>query len=204
MWKHRQKLNNRRGFSITELLVAILILSMVSSVVAGGIPVAKEAYEKITLSANAQVMLSTTISALRNELCTASDVTIWDSSNNPVTEGSDGVVIRYYSPSINNYSTLSIGKPAKPDGTEDSTEKQDSILLTQYADSELKSPRQLIVSSAGGNKLYVAYTGVSVSVPDDEKNQFVTFTGLKVVDEGGITRAKLKDEDNKVKIRLIE
>lgn len=198
MWKHRQKLNNRRGFSITELLVAILILSMVSSVVAGGIPVAKEAYEKITLSANAQVMLSTTISALRNEMCTASDVTIWDSNSNPVAEGSDGVVIRYYSPSINNYSTLSIGKP------EDSTEKQDSILLTQYADSDLKSPRQLIVSSAGGNKLYVAYTGVSVSVPDDEKNQFVTFTGLKVVDEGGITRAKLKDEDNKVKIRLIE
>ncbi len=194
MWKHRQKLNNRKGFSLTELLVAILILSMVSSVVAGGIPVAKEAYEKITLSANAQVMLSTTISALRNELCTASDVKTGSISvTGTFTEGS-GTVIRYYSPSISNYSTLSIGKP------KGSTDKQDSIILTQYADSSVNDPRQLIASSAGGNTLYVAYTGVSY----DETNKFVTFTGLKVVDEGGITRAKLKDDDNEIKIRLIE
>ncbi len=200
MWKHRQKLNNKHGFSLTELLVAVLILGMVSSVVAGGIPVAKDAYEKVTLSANAQVMLSTTISALRNELCTASDVKIGSITNGTFAEGS-GTVIKYYSPSIENYSTLSIGKPKKSDGTEDSTEKQDSILLTQYADSTStgKVPRRLVSSSAGDHQLYVTYTGVSY----DETNKLVTFTELKVIDEDGTTRAKLKDSDNKVEIRII-
>lgn len=78
--KHAGKLNKSKGFSLTELLVAVLILGMVSSVVAGGIPVARDAYQKVTLSANAQVMLSTAIAALRNELCTASNVD--DSSEN--------------------------------------------------------------------------------------------------------------------------
>ena len=69
-----RKIDNKKGFSIAELLVAILILSMVSIVVAGGIPVARDAYYKITVSANAQVMLSTAISSLRNEIGTASAV----------------------------------------------------------------------------------------------------------------------------------
>ncbi len=37
-------MNSARGFSLVELLVAILIVSMVAAVVAGGIPVAKNAY----------------------------------------------------------------------------------------------------------------------------------------------------------------
>ena len=64
----RNKLNRRKGFSLTELLAAVLILGMVSSVVAGGIPVARDAYNKVTVSANAQVLMSTTISALRSQL----------------------------------------------------------------------------------------------------------------------------------------
>ena len=74
----RNKLNSRFGFSLVELLTAMLILSMVTVVVAGGIPVAKNAYEKITLTANAQVLLSTAVNALRNELGTASGVKIDD------------------------------------------------------------------------------------------------------------------------------
>jgi len=67
------KLKSKEGFSIGELLVATLILLMVSSVVAGGIPVARDAYNKVTIGANSQVLLSTTISALRNELGTATE-----------------------------------------------------------------------------------------------------------------------------------
>lgn len=68
------KINSRQGFSIGELLVATLILLMVSSVVAGGIPVARDAYLKVTIGANSQVFLSTAITELRNELGTASNV----------------------------------------------------------------------------------------------------------------------------------
>ena len=68
------RIRNTTGFSIAELLVAILILSMVSTVVVGGIPVARDAYNNITVAANAQVLLSTAINSLRNELGTSPDV----------------------------------------------------------------------------------------------------------------------------------
>lgn len=60
--------NNKSGFSIAEALIAVLILLMVSSVVAAGMPVAAKAYTQVVDSANAQLLLSTTVTALRDEL----------------------------------------------------------------------------------------------------------------------------------------
>lgn len=69
-----KKKNNQKGFTLAEALIAVLIILMVSAIVAAGIPAAKNAYEKVTVTANAQVLLSTAASALRDELGTASDV----------------------------------------------------------------------------------------------------------------------------------
>ena len=69
--KRNRKHRCRAGFTLAEMLLATLILLLVSSIVATGVPVAKNAYEKVVLGANAQVLLSTTVSALRNELGTA-------------------------------------------------------------------------------------------------------------------------------------
>ena len=69
-----RKLNNRSGFTLAETLIAILILLMVSSVVAGGVPAASNAYYKAVDGANAQVLLSTAATALRDELAMARDV----------------------------------------------------------------------------------------------------------------------------------
>ncbi len=75
-YKLVRKLNsNNKGFSIAEMLIAVLIVLMVSSVIAAGMPVAANAYRKVTDSANAQLLLSTTVSELREELGEASDVT---------------------------------------------------------------------------------------------------------------------------------
>lgn len=68
----RQKLKSRLGFTLAEMLMAVLILLMVSSVVAGGVPVAANAYYKVVDAANAQVLLSTTVTKLRRELAFAS------------------------------------------------------------------------------------------------------------------------------------
>ena len=57
----RQKLKSRLGFTLAEMLMSVLILLMVSSVVAGGVPVAANAYYKVVDAANAQVLLSTTV-----------------------------------------------------------------------------------------------------------------------------------------------
>ena len=55
------------GFTLAETLLAVLILLMVSSIVAAGIPSARRAYEKVVLASNAEVLLSTTITTLRHE-----------------------------------------------------------------------------------------------------------------------------------------
>lgn len=66
-----QKLKKRAGFTLAETLITVLILLMVSAVVAGGVPAAANAYGKAVDAANAQVLLSTTVNALRSELSTA-------------------------------------------------------------------------------------------------------------------------------------
>jgi hypothetical protein len=68
------RLKSRRGFTIGEVLVSVLILMMVFSIVAAGIPAAANAYYKVVDSANAQMLLSTTLTRLRTELSTATQV----------------------------------------------------------------------------------------------------------------------------------
>ncbi len=69
--KAREKLNSRAGFTLAETLLAVLILLLVSTIVATGMPVARTAYEKVVLTSNAETLLTTAISTLRNELGTA-------------------------------------------------------------------------------------------------------------------------------------
>ena len=68
------RLKSRRGFTIGEVLVSVLILMMVFSIVAAGIPAAANAYYKVVDAANAQMLLSTTLTRLRTELSTATQV----------------------------------------------------------------------------------------------------------------------------------
>ena len=65
------KSKNRYGFSLAETLMAVLILLLVSSVIAAGIPAAVNAYTKAVDGANAHALLSTTVNALRSELSLA-------------------------------------------------------------------------------------------------------------------------------------
>ncbi len=148
-----RKIKSRKGFSIGELLVATLILLMVSSVVAGGIPVARDAYTKVTVSANAQVLLSTSITALRNELGTASDVSASDN------------VVTYTSAKTGGICQMSL------DGT-------NGIKITDmgFEDIGLSSDktRQLVPVAAGPDDLYITYDSVSA----DSDTGIVSFTNL--------------------------
>ena len=87
--KKTRKLNSRGGFTLAETLLAVLILLMVSVIVATGVPVAKNAYEKVVVAANAQVLLSTAVNTLRDELGTAWDVEV-------VEEGETEPKIKYF------------------------------------------------------------------------------------------------------------
>ena len=77
----KRRLKNRKGFSLAEMLLAVLILLLVSVIVATGVPAARNAYYKVILASNAQSLLSTTATALRDELGTAWNVQLTESGD---------------------------------------------------------------------------------------------------------------------------
>lgn len=62
------KLKSSRGVSLSEMLLAMLILSLTISFISGGVMVIKHAYDTITLRAEARTLLSTTILSVTSEL----------------------------------------------------------------------------------------------------------------------------------------
>ena len=154
--KWMRKLKERAGFTLAEMLLATLILLLVSSIVVAGIPAAKNAYEKVVLGSNAQILLSTTAAALRDELGTAWDV--------KAGEGE----LRYFSADTGTVSRLYI--------------ENNMIMLQEYAGLEdidgnkTGRVRPLISEAAATSDLYVTYGSVSY----DGQNGIVKFSDLKV------------------------
>lgn len=165
--KKREKTNSERraGFTIAESLVAIIILLLVSAVVAAGIPAAARAYENVVITSNSEVLLSTAMSALRNELSTSRDIEIMDG----------GSSVQYYNIAFGSMSKLS----KDPDNG--------NILYARYyADEELIGAYvpegeggavSLVSDEASGKDLLVTYDGVSFK----ENDNVICFSNLKVI-----------------------
>ena len=62
------------GFTLTELLVAMLILSMTVLCIGGGIVVAKTSYDTISRKSESQLLLSTAILTINRELRAATNI----------------------------------------------------------------------------------------------------------------------------------
>lgn len=71
------------GFTLTEMLVTTLILVLVSTLMATGIPAAIDTYQKVVMTSNAQMALSTTLSELRGELGLATRVEVKSTGGEP-------------------------------------------------------------------------------------------------------------------------
>lgn len=167
------KQNRHRGFTLAETLIAVLILLMVSAVVAAGIPVAANAYRNVVVASNAEVLLSTTISALRNALGDAADIKVYD----------DETTISYYNRETGWKSMIYL-QPKTDDSTLPAPvgtimyqeyAPEDGISYTTEAKEEMEtSKRRLISSKTSTDDLYVTYTSA------DYKNGVVTFSNLEV------------------------
>lgn len=141
---------NRRGFTITEMLIVLLILMMVTMLLAAGIPLASRAYKKVVDASNAQLLLSTTMTELRDELSFASDVSV-----------SGGVIS--FKAADGSSSTIS----CKPDGIYlhehiefDTDGSYDRLLVSDKAATSGLAASWSSVSCSGG---VVTVNGLSVS-----------------------------------------
>ena len=70
----KHKLCSRRGMTLTEVLVALLILSLVTGGVAAGVGASLRVYRQATEASDAQMLASTLSAALMDELRYARDV----------------------------------------------------------------------------------------------------------------------------------
>lgn len=158
-----RKLHNRKGFSLGEVLTAVLIMLMVSSIVAAGIPAAKNAYEKVVMASNAEVLLSTTVTALRNELGMADHIKV----------SGDGTIT---------YDNLSTGASSRIFRNDEATvaDPAGTIMLQRYAGTDelgkAGEAARLISKEASTVDLYVTYDAASY----DADNHILTFTNLAV------------------------
>ncbi len=173
-----QKLKKRSGFTLAETLMTVLILLMVSSVVAGGIPAAVTAYSKAVDAANAQVLISTTVNALRAELCTAKDVQI-------KTDENDQTVIFYISPTTGSKTKIFIGN----DKDGESTILVWDFLNYDGTERSTDTQRRLVTKSAATKNLQIALTndeedGKPFKWAEGKENEVIVFDGLEVTKDG--------------------
>ena len=154
------------GFSLAETLIAILILLLVSSIVAAALPTASNVYMKTVDAANAQVLLSTVMTELRNEL---GDATIESPKDGA---GGTTTTITYINGN-GGYRELSLVSTGDIE--------QRGILLTirklDPATGQITSStdkRLLVNSTAATGDLVVSYTGASFA------DGVLTFTELTV------------------------
>ncbi len=170
-----RKKRNRSGFTMAETLIAILILLMVSAIVAGAIPTASNVYAKTVDAANAQVLLSTVVTVLRDELSTA--VSIEDPVGTTIdyVNGNDG----YRRLVLKKSGDAGVAEPGIWLCVGKLNPTTNSIDYTEPGDGE---SRLLVSKEATTKNLVVSYESVSFS------NGMVTFSKLKV-ERGNVTVA---------------
>jgi len=183
-----KKLKKNGGFTLAETLLAVLILLLVSVIVAEGMPAVRNVYEKVFIGANAQVLLSTTVTALRDELGTAWDVSV----------GTDNKSVTYFSASTGAQSKLYL------DGN--------TIYITEYVEYDglntavgSKDNTYALVSAAAStgnrkNDLQALFDSITC----DKDKGIVEIKNLRV-EHDGTAIAKMSDQvsDNVLKIQVL-
>ena len=198
--KKTRKLNSRGGFTLAETLLAVLILLMVSVIVATGVPVAKNAYEKVVVAANAQVLLSTAVNTLRDELGTAWDVEVVEEAKIKYFCADTGARAEIYLNAEKGtvYRKRFAQQTADMDapGISFWTKGQDGMVQDgMVQDGPLVSPQ------ASTDRLRVKYDSVTMA------GDVVTFEGLKVYlkDDALADLGKVDDSGkvNELRIRVV-
>lgn len=151
-------IKSQDGFTLTELLATVVVVTLATTMVAAGIPSAIESYGKMVDSSNAQSLLSTTTTILRDELAMSTEVEMVDDA------------ISYANDETGRMNTISI--KASGEGIDHPGE-----IMISFDGAEA-TPLAPLGASSGKDtgELYVTCTGIEL----DESNTVVTFSDLEV------------------------
>jgi prepilin-type N-terminal cleavage/methylation domain-containing protein len=78
---YHNRTKSRKGFSLMEMLVTVLLMSLATLAIAAGITAAVRTYRSMTLKAEAQTLLGTAIAAVDDDFATADLSTLTIGSN---------------------------------------------------------------------------------------------------------------------------
>ena len=163
LYRAFNRIKEKSAFTLGEALVAVLILLLVTSIVVAGIPAAIRAYNNVVKASNSEVLLSTSMSALRNELSTAEDIQV------------DGTTITYKSAHSKARSKIYL------EVDKENAEIKDIMYKRNASDDE---PAIRLVSKEASDKkmdLHVMYTGIDYTTG----SHTISFTGLQIKDKDG-------------------
>lgn len=198
--KTRARLN--RGFTMVELMVALLIVVLLTTLVAMGIPTAFNTYRSMVKSANAQVALSTTTTILRDELSTATAV--HQEGNDLYYRTADGYWACIYNPSSDSDAGLKrarLQEVAQPDGTFKPTAWSKPADKSEFLFSDKAITGSKDRDGTTALELRVRFKsdgGITYS------NGVFSVKGLEVIDEAGDTLADVGEEAGGVfKVRAV-
>ena len=159
----KNRITGEKGFSLGEMLAALLIMLLVSVILAAGIPAAARAYNDTVDAANAQILLSTAMATLRDELGNASDVKAVEGSTTDLE-----YISSYGVPS--KVSTTASFKKTDEAGNETTTTETGGLFVFMG-----ETPRRLVSDQAANMNLTVTYDSISYS------DGIVTVTNLRVL-----------------------
>ena len=167
----RRDARGKKGFTIVEVMVALLIFVLLAGFVASGVPAALKAYQKVTTVSNAQIALSTTASALRDELGLA--VAVYETGSGDLYyQTSEDYWVKIANPDSeqNQYGLQKYYYYADPDPSKVVGEEVDSSPIPLIPESMVKSanavgtePLKITMSSIGYDNGVFTVSGINAA-----------------------------------------
>lgn len=157
-----RKLRVRQGFTLSELLITVVLVGLITLAVAGGVGMVSRSYTKVVDRADAETLLATTLNKMQDELCFARvDLeTPTGTDNWSFISGVSGLRIRF-------------NKGAEPKGAY-------MEFLVSNAGSSTNN-KTYYFTEQNNNRMYVTYESCVPAADANGKVFGFTITNLRVV-----------------------